>query len=252
LILVDTHCHLDDPRFDPDRDEVIRRAWDAGLVGLVIVGADPDRWSVARRIAAAEPRVRLALGLHPHEASSGDSALWRSLEGVGDELAAVGEIGLDYHYDRSPREVQREVFALQLRLARRLGRPVILHEREAAEDVVAALEEVAPVAGVWHCFSGGPDLAARAVGLGLHLGFGGLVTFRRGTEALQAAAATCPLGRLLLETDAPYLAPHPLRGRRNEPAFVAHTARFVAGLRGAEPDSLAAAATANARGLFGL
>lgn len=185
----------------------------------------------------------------------GDPALWDSL---GAHLArpgvvAVGEIGLDYHYDHSPRPAQRQALAAQLALARAAGLPVVLHERESAPDLLDILraEGLPASGGVWHAFSGGPDLARAALDLGLHLGFGGMVTFRRGTDEIRASARLCPPERLLLETDAPYLAPVPHRGRRNEPAFLAATAGFLAELRGVAADELAATATDNARRLFG-
>ena len=256
--LWDTHCHLADAAFTADLPDVLARAGAAGITEALVVGTEPEGWPAVGALArTAPPEVRLhaALGLHPHMASLGDAALWAALEGAlrDPAVVALGEIGLDYHYDHSPRDAQRRAFAEQLTLAGRLGLPIILHERESAPDLLAVLRDVGvpPAGGVWHSFSGDPDLAAEALALGLHLGFGGLVTFRRGTDAIRAAASTCPPDRLLLETDAPYLAPVPHRGRRNEPAFLPATLALVAELRRTDAAELAAATTGNARRLFG-
>lgn len=245
--LVDSHCHLDDPRFDADRDEVLARAWAAGLERIITIGTGPGSWPRAVALAAAEPRVRFALGLHPHEAGRGDAL--GELRSLLAQAVAVGEIGLDHHYDFAPRAAQRDVFAAQLDLAQRVGLPIVIHEREAADEVLALLDREGCPPGVWHCFSGGPDLAAEVLRRGLHLSFGGLSTF---VATVAAAARVCPRERLLLETDAPYLAPVPHRGRRNEPAFVAATAAHLARLRGEGVEDLAAGAADNAARLFRL
>jgi TatD DNase family protein len=245
--LVDSHCHLDDARFDADRADVLRRAWAAGLERIVTVGTGPQTWPGALAVARSEPRVACALGLHPHEAGRLD-ALPEMLD-LLPQAVALGEIGLDFHYDFAPRPAQRDAFAAQLELAQRLALPIVIHEREAAEEVLALLDREGCPRGVWHCFSGGPDLAAEVLRRGLHLGFGGLATF---VKAVGEAARGCPRDRLLLETDAPYLAPVPYRGRRNEPAFVAATAAHLAALRGEDAGELASAAARNALRLFGL
>ena len=230
----------------------------AGVAGLVVVGTDPRTWPdvLAMKPGPAGPPIYRAFGLHPHEARLAAAALWDDLRDrlTAPGAVALGEIGLDYHYDHSPRQVQREAFAMQLALARSHKLPIILHEREAAGDLLDILraQGIPAEGGVWHSFSGDPDLARQALDLGLHLGFGGLVTFRRGTEGIREAARLCPADRLLLETDAPYLAPVPHRGRRNEPAFVAATAGFMATLRGDAPDALAGTTSENARRLFGI
>jgi TatD DNase family protein len=246
--LIDSHCHLADERFAPDREQVLARARAAGVVAMVCVGAHPGEWDAVLALAAAEPDVHAALGVHPHHAAAAAGA-WQALRPLAraGRLVALGEIGLDYHYDFAPRDRQRDAFAAQLALAQELDLPIIIHEREAADDLLAILDREGCPPGVWHCFAGGPDLAAEALGRGLHLGFGGLVTFPKGTEGIRAAARLCPRQRLLLETDAPYLAPVPHRGRRNEPAFLADTARFLAELRGEGPLGGEAAAA-----LFGL
>ena len=255
--LWDTHCHLADERFAADRGSVLTRARLAGVVAIVVVGASPEAWSPAATLAAgagAEVALPLAAGLHPHESRQASRTAWRALEEALATPAAValGEIGLDYHYDLSPRDAQRDAFAHQLEMAARLGLPVILHERQAAPDLLDVLRAVGvpPAGGVWHCFSGDADLARQALDLGLYLGFGGLVTFANGAGVVQAAARFCPQERLLLETDAPYLSPVPYRGRRNEPARVAAVLAFLATLRAEPPATLAAATTANAAALF--
>ena len=254
LPLWDTHCHLADPRFASDLGAVLERACLGGVAGIVIIGADPDAWLAAAALAAAPAAVPLhvACGLHPHVADRGGDTCFERLRTHLRGAVALGEIGLDYHYDCAPRERQRQVFAAQLGLARALDLPVLLHERDAVEDLLALLrsEGLPPRGGVWHCFSHGPQVAEQAIALGLHLGFGGLVTFARGTEEVRAAARLCPPERIVLETDAPYLAPVPHRGRRNEPAFVTHVLEFLSGLRHEAPDALAAATSRNAVRLF--
>lgn len=245
--LIDSHCHLDDARFEADLPEVLSRAWAAGLERIVTVGTGPGSWAKARGIAAAEPRVGCVLGLHPHEAAAADSL--RDLPALLAAACGLGEIGLDFHYAFAPRSDQRDAFAAQLALAQQWDLPIVIHEREAADDVLRLLDREGCPPGVWHCFSGGPDLATEVLARGLHLGFGGLATF---VATVGEAARRCPAERLLLETDSPYLAPVPLRGRRNEPAFVATTAAHLARLRGEDTAALAATAADNARRLFRL
>ncbi len=256
--LWDTHCHLGDPSFAADRADVLARARAVGIGSIVVVGASPDEWGLAVDATAGDSPVRLALafGFHPYVADQADGPQWAALTQrltCTPGVVAVGEIGLDHHGEAAPRAVQHDAFVRQLQLADRLRLPVILHERQAAAEVIQVLrtEGVPRAGGVWHCFSGDVAVAREALGLGLHLGFGGLVTFARGTEAVRAAARFCPRDRLLLETDAPYLSPVPYRGRRNEPARVAEVLAFLAGLRGESADVLGAATTAAAGALFG-
>ncbi len=253
-LLWDTHCHLADPRFAADREAVLDRARSVGIAGVVMIGADPDAWPAVTALAAA-PAVlplRVACGLHPHAAERGDDPCFALLRTYLRGAVALGEIGLDYHYDLAPRQRQQRAFSTQLQMARELDLPILLHERDAVEDLLAILrsEGLPPRGGVWHCFSHGPQVAEQAVALGLHLGFGGLITFARGTEAVRAAAGLCPADRLVLETDAPYLAPVPWRGRRNEPALVVHVLDFLSGLRRESPDALAEITSRNASRLF--
>lgn len=250
-MLTDTHAHLDDEKFAPDLEEVIGRALAAGVTAVLTVASDLR--SARSSIALAErfPFIWAAVGVHPHEAAAAPEDYLSRLAGLArhPKVVAVGEIGLDYHYDFSPRPVQREVFRAQLQLARELELPVIVHTREADGDTLAILREAGHGRGVMHCFSGDWAMAAECLALGYHLSFAGTVTFPR-SEGLRQVAARVPLDRLLVETDCPYLAPVPKRGRRNEPAFVVYTARTVAELRGITLAELAEATSANARALF--
>jgi TatD DNase family protein len=259
-MFVDSHAHIDGEEFDADRDEVVARAREAGVRAILNVGTgDPHGGNFERAVAVAEryEGVYAAAGVHPHDARLYDDAAERRLLGVlrgSKRVVALGEIGLDYHYDNSPREVQREVFARQLRLARAEGLPVIIHSREADDDTAEILRrelEGPDARGVMHCFGGRPGLADAALGLGFMVSFAGNVTFKK-AEALREVAAVIPPDRLLVETDCPFLAPVPLRGRRNEPAFVVETARFLAGLRGVSPEELGRATTENFARLFGI
>lgn len=249
--VIDSHCHLDDPRFDEDRPEVIRRAFEeAELAGIVTIGTGngPPELDVAIRIAEQDERIFASVGVHPHHASKASEETWDQLRQLVDhpKVLLIGEIGLDYHYDFSPRPVQQEVFRRQLEIAVEASKPVTIHTREAWEDTFAILKEYERwlKGGIMHCFSGGPAEAEQALELGMHLSFAGIVTYKNARE-VQEAAKLVPASRLLVETDAPYLAPVPRRGRRNEPAFVIYTLEFLAALRGEEPAMLARQTTAN-------
>jgi TatD DNase family protein len=259
-MFVDSHAHIDGEEFDADRDEVVARAREAGVGAILNVGTgDPHAGNFERAVAVAEKYegVYAAAGVHPHDARLYDEAAERCLLEIvrrGPPVVAWGEIGLDYHYDHSPRDVQRTVFAAQLRLARAEGLPVIIHTREADEDTASILRREwadAETGGVMHCFGGGPALAETALELGFMISFAGNVTFKK-AENLREVARTVPPERLLVETDCPYLAPVPLRGRRNEPAFVVETARFLADLRGVEPEELGRVTSENFARLFRL
>lgn len=259
-MLVDSHAHIDGPEYDADRAEVLARAREAGIGAILTIGTgDPhgDGFERARNLAEAEADVYFAVGVHPHDArlydDSGRQQI-RSLLSSSQKAIGLGEIGLDYYYDHSPREVQREVFINQLQLARQLSLPVIIHSREADEETVGLLKEFwrePPRPGLMHCFGGSVEMAAQLLEADFYFSFAGNVTFKK-AEALRDAARLIPLDRLLVETDCPYLSPVPVRGRRNEPAFVAHTANFLAELKGVLPEELAAATTANFSRLFGL
>lgn len=238
--MIDSHCHLADPAYADDLDAVVQRAREAGLsTGLCILAyGDEAERRQAERARGLWPGLHVSIGAHPHQAHVFTGRESEVRQAVVDALAsvpdakAIGEIGLDYHYDFSPREVQRSVFAVQVRLARERGLPVIVHTREADEDTVAILREHGggEVRGVFHCFSGSQALAEQALKLGFFLSFSGILTFPT-AEALRRIAAAVPDDKLLVETDCPYLAPVPMRGKRNEPAWVVRTAAVLADIR---------------------
>ncbi len=253
--LIDAHCHLE--RADYEQvGQVLERARAAGLVHAVVVGQfqGPGDWGNALELAAAHADfLSPTLGIHPHEAARATEEDFAALERTcaRPEVRAVGEAGLDYYYDRSPREVQARVFRRQCALARSLGKPLVVHVRDAHEDCEAILREEGLHSGVIHCFTGDMVAARRYLELGFHISLSGVVTYKK-TEALHEAVRYTPLERLMVETDSPYLAPVPHRGRKNEPAHVVETARKVAELKGVSLEELAAVTTATAVKLFGL
>lgn len=252
-MLIDSHAHLDDPRFDADREAVIQRAWDAGIRRILTIGngRGPDDMGCGIPIAEAYDWILTSVGVHPHDAAKTEERHFDLMEDLAKhpKVVAIGETGLDYHYDTSPRDVQREVFRRQLRIAKKLDLPVIVHTREADADTEQILLEDAPQRGVLHCFTSSSRLAQVAVKIGFCVSFSGIVTFPK-SEHLSEIAKDLPSDRLLVETDCPYLAPVPNRGRRNEPAFVADTTRFVASLRGVEVQEIATTTSANFNRLF--
>jgi TatD DNase family protein len=258
-LLIDSHCHIAGPEFAGDLDGVIDRARAAGLRrAMVILAADDEpELCQAAEVSSRWRDVRFAIGVHPHAAGTfapdaAESARRVSESFLAQPLArAVGEIGLDYHYDFSPRDVQQQVFRVQIRLARRLKRPIVIHTREAEEDTLRILEEehAAEVGGVFHCFTGNRDVARRVLDMGFHISIAGIVTFPRALE-LKEVARLVPLERLLVETDSPFLAPVPYRGKRNEPAHVARVAEVIAGIRGTGVETIASATTDNFERLF--
>jgi TatD DNase family protein len=258
--MIDSHCHLAGEEFAGDLPEVIARARAAGVDGALVILAAQDDAELARwpQVHAAWAETRAAVGVHPHQAgffAANPEDAARLLESRLDELPAVravGEIGLDYHYDFAPRAVQQAVFRVQLDVARQRGLPVVLHTRDAEADTLGILREPVGVgtSGVFHCFTGDLDAAARALATGYSLSIPGVVSFPK-AAALREAVMMIPLDRLLVETDSPYLAPIPFRGKRNEPAHVARVADVVAEVRGQASAELRAAVTANARRLFG-
>ncbi|HSE28250.1 MAG TPA: TatD family hydrolase [Gemmatimonadales bacterium] len=249
-MLVDTHCHLADAAFEADAGEVVARARAAGVGHVVVIGETPEAADRARALAAAHPSCSTTAGLHPHEASRWSPDLEADLRArLRDPgVVAAGETGLDYHYEHSPRARQREAFAAQLALAAAAGKPAVVHAREADADVAAELRNQPGAVAILHSFSSAGLLRA-ALDAGHYVSFSGMVTFR--SWALDDALRAVPADRLLLETDAPYLAPVPHRGRRNEPAYVADTARRVAEVRGVGLPELVAQTTANAVRVFG-
>jgi TatD DNase family protein len=240
--LFDSHCHLDDKQFDADREQVIERALAAGVERMMSIGTGggPPDLEAGLRMARQYPFIFATVGVHPHDAAKATPDTFASLESLAADkkVLAIGEIGLDYHYDFSPRDVQAAVFIDQLKLAGRAGKPIVIHTREAWEDTLRLLKEHWSGSGIMHCFSGGPAEARQALDLGFHLSFGGVLTFPK-AEALRDAARATPEDRLLVETDAPYLAPVPKRGKRNEPAFMVETVRRLAEIRGVTPEHIA-------------
>ncbi|MEO8648752.1 MAG: TatD family hydrolase [Acidobacteriota bacterium] len=302
--LIDSHCHIDGEQFDEDRDEVMRRAKEAGVVAMLNVGTgDPHSDDFSKAVAVAEryENVFAAVGVHPHDAKLYDDVAEQHLIDLAksEKVIAWGEIGLDYYYDHSPRDVQKEVFRRQIAVAKELGLPIIVHSRDSDEDTLTILadefrnksslhcvgegrpskggtpnggsgatagpvnaghenitartafadEGVRPPSGVMHCFGGKPEMAKELLDLGFLISFAGNVTFKK-AENLREAAAVVPLDRLLVETDCPFLTPVPFRSKRNEPAYVVHTAKFLAEFYGVELDTLAAQTTLNFLDLF--
>jgi TatD DNase family protein len=250
-MLVDSHCHLDFPDFAPEREAVIERARAAGVGTMLTICTRLDQFPGVRAIAEAHPDIWCSVGAHPHEAADHADSTAAELAALAahPRVIGIGETGLDFHYDHSPHDVQERVFRAHIAASLESGLPLIVHAREADDVIAAILRETEPPAGVLHCFSSGRALAEAALELGLYISISGIVTFRNGEE-LRAIVHDVPLDRLLVETDAPYLAPVPYRGKRNEPAFVAATAAAVAALKGIDPDALAAATTDNFFRLF--
>ena len=252
---LDSHAHLADPAFDEDRDAVISRARAAGAVGIICIGESLERAEAAYGIAARHPGyIWFTAGVHPHDAASFDPLVDLDVikRFVARGSVAIGECGLDYHYDHSPREQQRRAFALQLALASEVGLPVVVHTREAEEDTRAMVSEAghAGVVGVLHCYTGSQSLAEAALSVGWYVSFSGIVTFKKWTD--EALLKLVPEDRLLVESDAPYLAPVPNRGKRNEPSWVAHTLSRLAVARGGSAESIGLQCVENARRLFNL
>ena len=252
---LDSHAHLADPAFDDDRAAVIDRARGGGAVGILCIGESIERAEAAHSIAAEYPGyIWFTAGVHPHDAASFDpvadlDAIRRFVD-LG--CVAIGECGLDYHYDHSPREHQRRAFALQLALARETGLPVVVHTREAEDDTNAMVTEAgnAGVRGVLHCYTGSHALAEAALSVGWYVSFSGIVTFRKWSD--EVLLRLVPDDRLLVESDSPYLAPVPNRGKRNEPAWVTHTLSRLAVARGGSAESIGLQCSENAQRLFNL
>jgi TatD DNase family protein len=247
--LVDSHCHLDDDKFAADRAAVIERAHAAGVDCMMAIGTGngPPDLEVAIRLADAYPSIVATVGVHPHDAAKATAATFEHLAALLDHprVLAIGEIGLDYHYDFSPREVQREIFTGQLHLAVKALKPIVIHTREAWEDTLRLIDETPPPrGGIMHCFTGGPGEARQCLDRGFYLSFGGVLTFPK-ADIVREAARIIPDDRLLVETDAPYLAPVPHRGRRNEPAFMVETVLRLAKIRGTTPEQIASLTTRN-------
>jgi TatD DNase family protein len=258
-MLVDSHCHLDFPDFAAELDQVIRRARLQDVGTMLTISTKLSSFPAVRGIAESDPDIYCSVGIHPHEAASEDGGGAKADTASLIELThhpkviGIGETGLDYHYEHAPRDIQIRSFRAHIAAARQTGLPLIVHAREADADMAAILrEEYAKGAfsGLLHCFSSSRALADAALDIGFYISFSGIVTFKNATDVRDTAKAV-PLDRILVETDAPYLAPVPYRGKRNEPAFVAQTAAVIAELRGITAPELAAASTANFFRLFG-
>jgi len=255
--MIDSHCHLDFAEYANDRGQVLARARGAGITAFVCIGSGKDTVSAreAVSLAAAEPDIWAAVGVHPHDVARMSEADWSELDALAraPRVVGIGETGLDYHYDHSPREAQLAAYERFVELARAVRRPVISHVRDAHDDAARILRDArAPeVGGVIHCFTGGVAEARKYLDLGHHLSFSGILTFKN-AQPIREAAAFAPLERILVETDAPFLAPIPHRGKRNEPAFIVETLRVLAEVRGAAVADVDAATTENTRRLFGL
>lgn len=260
--LFDTHCHLDDPRFGEDFGSVLARAREVGVWKVATIGCVRGLDTVRRAFDVADTHrdfMVTTIGVHPHDAETlftpdGD-AIWKQLTGLARDplVVAIGEMGLDFHYDHSPREQQREAFRRQIALAREVKKPIVVHSRTARQDTLDILREenARDVGGILHCFSEDAAFAKAALDMGFVASFSGIVTFKTAQD-IQEAARRQPADAILVETDAPYLAPLPHRGRRNEPSYVAHTADFVATLRGEDPEALRWKTTENACRLLGV
>ncbi len=258
MSLIDSHCHLDSTEFNDDREAVIERALAAGVEHMMAIGTGngPPDLEAGVRMADKHPAFFATVGIHPHDAAKASP---EDLKRLADLLAhpkvlAVGEIGLDYHYNFSPRDIQKSTFIEQMEIAAQAKKPIVIHTREAWDDTLALIEQhwtPHGIGGIMHCFSGGPEEAQRAIDLGFYLSFGGIVTFPKAL-AVQEAAKFAPRERILIETDAPYLAPVPKRGKRNEPALMVHTARKLAELRSESYEDICIATTENFRRLMAI
>jgi TatD DNase family protein len=249
-VWIDSHCHVHDERIPDGTEAAVRAASEAGVTTLISVGCDRATSLAAIAVADAHPEVYATVGLHPHDAVNGVDSIADLIDTAG--VVAVGECGLDYYYDHSPRETQQRVFAEQIALAHAHDLPLVIHTRDAWDDTFSILADAGvPTRTIFHCFTGGVDDARRALDIGALLSFSGIVTFK-GAPEVQAAAALCPLDRMLVETDSPYLAPVPHRGKTNRPAWVPHVGPHIADLRDIPVADVAAATTTNARIVFGL
>lgn len=254
-MLVDSHCHLDFPDFEPERDAVIARAREAGIGHMVTICTRVKKFNQIKAVAEAYDSVTCSVGTHPHNAGEELDVTVDDLVAKAEhpKVVAIGEAGLDYHYDNAPREAQAEGLKRHIQAARITGLPLVIHARSADDDMAAILEKAHQTHGafpmVLHCFSSGLELAQRGVALGAYVSFSGILTFKTAQE-LRNIAAHVPEDRLLVETDAPYLAPVPFRGKRNEPAFVTNTANVLAEVRGMATEHLADLTTTNFQRLF--
>jgi TatD DNase family protein len=254
-MLFDTHAHINALQFDEDREQVIQRALDEGVENIVVVGFDNETIDGAMELAEKYPFIYAAVGWHPVDAIDMTNEDLKRIERLAahPKVVAIGEMGLDYHWDKSPKDVQQEVFRKQIQLAKKVKLPIIIHNRDATNDVVTILEEenAAEVGGIMHCYSGSLETAEQCMKMNFYISFGGPVTFKNAKQPKEVATKI-PLDKLLIETDCPYLSPHPYRGKRNEPAYVKYIAEQIAQLKEISYDELAEQTTANAKKLFQL
>ena len=254
-MLIDTHAHLSLPQFDQDRTEVIKRARDAGIKHIITVGTDSDDCRKAVALAQEHDFISAAVGIHPHDAKTINAETYSLLRELAadNNVVAIGEIGLDFYRNLSSQEIQVQHFREQLWLAREVSLPVIIHDREAHQKVLQILQEekAATVGGVIHCFSGDWEMAKACLDLGFYISIPGTITFKK-SDAYHKLVRDLPLDRMLVETDCPFLAPHPFRGKRNEPAYVQYVAKAVAGIKGLGCEAFAEITTQNAQKLFNL
>ncbi len=255
LAWFDTHCHLQDPEYDADRSEVVARAQSVGVTRLVTIGTGLANSKQAIGLAEGSENVWATVGIHPHEASGWDAKAQEELQALSENsrVVAIGEVGLDYHYEHSSKEAQQEAFRQSLGLAKERKLPVVIHCRDAWEDLFGILREVSTpqAGGVLHCFTGGVDELKTGLGLGLTISFSGILTFKN-ARAIQEAAKVAPLDRVVIETDAPYLAPDPNRGKRNEPGWVIEVGKRLADIQQRDISEVAQVTTENANRLFQL
>jgi len=252
-MLFDSHAHLTDRRFDKDRDETIQRAFDSGVEYIMNPGADFETSVEAIELAEAYERIYAAVGVHPHDAKTMDESMLMLLESMAKKkkVKAIGEIGLDFHYDNSPRDIQKYWFREQIKMAKRVGKPIIVHDRDANQDVLDILkEEEAFENGVLlHCYSGSAELARQYVKLGAYISIAGPVTYKNARKTVEVVESV-DLNRLMIETDCPYLTPVPYRGKRNESAYVRHVAEKIAEVQGISIEEVAKATLENAKHFF--
>lgn len=253
--LIDSHAHLDFDKFNKDRDEVIERAKNNGIVNIINVGSNLASSHRSLQLSQKYEMIYAVVGIHPHEAKHLDKDALKVLKDLtkADKVVGIGEIGLDFHYDNSPRDVQRDAFRKQLRLAKEINLPVVVHSREADEDTIKILKEekMNNHNVLLHSYTGGKDLAEKALEMGFYFGAGGIVTFNSASE-LKKIIQKIPLSHILIETDSPYLAPEPHRGRRNEPLYVKEVAKFVASLKNSNLENVAAITKENTERFFNL
>ena len=253
--LIDTHAHLDFPRFDKDRKKVIKRAIDGGIKRIVNIGSSMTSSRNSVELSRRYPEIYSVVGIHPHNADSFNLNVSKKLKKISEnkKVVAIGEIGLDFHYDNSPREKQKQAFRAQLRLAKSLDLPVVIHTRDADKETLEILkeEDVSEIGGIMHCFASDKKMAEEILDLGFYIAFGGLITFNN-LDDLREIVSKVPLDKLLVETDAPYLTPEPYRGKRNEPLYVKYVAERIAEIKNLDLEKVAEKTTANAKKVYNI